>query len=189
MITARERIKPTELLTGILNNKKNKKKYLNTFLPLKERNFIFTNMGKAAFEQVVISANLQNSKILLPAFIPDDFVGIFQKYNITPQFIDVHPDSYHLNLELIEQPLSVQDTADLQFLENEILAKIAFDESLINIDDAKTLLEQEKKCGIFNIKLMKCAGIYQAKQIADLAQRSDVQLMWGCNDESIISIR
>ena len=35
---------------------------------------------------------------------------------------------------------------------------------------------------------MKCGGIAPAKEIATLAQHAGIDLMWGCNDESIISI-
>ncbi|MCB0841538.1 MAG: dipeptide epimerase, partial [Bacteroidetes bacterium] len=42
--------------------------------------------------------------------------------------------------------------------------------------------------GIFNIKLMKCGGIHQALRIAEVARLAHCDLMWGCNDESIVSI-
>jgi L-alanine-DL-glutamate epimerase-like enolase superfamily enzyme len=42
--------------------------------------------------------------------------------------------------------------------------------------------------GIFNIKLMKCGGVNQGLKIADIALQSGVELFWGCNDESIVSI-
>jgi L-alanine-DL-glutamate epimerase-like enolase superfamily enzyme len=35
---------------------------------------------------------------------------------------------------------------------------------------------------------MKCGGINQALKIADLALNAKVDLFWGCNDESIVSI-
>ena len=35
---------------------------------------------------------------------------------------------------------------------------------------------------------MKSGGLYAASQIAAIAQHSGVDLMWGCNDESIVSI-
>ena len=42
--------------------------------------------------------------------------------------------------------------------------------------------------GIFNIKLMKCGGISEGLKIADIGLREGIDLFWGCNDESIISI-
>ena len=103
MITTRERIKLSEIFNGLIGENSTKEECMKHFLPLEGRYCIFTNMGKAAFEQIVLTAKLENSKVLLPAFFPDDFVGIFQKYDITPVFIDVALDSYHLNLDKISQ--------------------------------------------------------------------------------------
>ncbi len=35
---------------------------------------------------------------------------------------------------------------------------------------------------------MKCGGIYQALRIAELATEEGIDLMWGCFDESKVSI-
>ena len=35
---------------------------------------------------------------------------------------------------------------------------------------------------------MKCGGITSGQKIANLAYQNNIDLMWGCNDESIISI-
>jgi L-alanine-DL-glutamate epimerase-like enolase superfamily enzyme len=35
---------------------------------------------------------------------------------------------------------------------------------------------------------MKCGGLMNAKEIAMIAQNASIDLFWGCNDESIISI-
>jgi len=94
----------------------------------------------------------------------------------------------HLNIELIEQPMQVSDTSLLYQLEDNHRKKIALDESLLTAKDAIQLLQPEPCCGIFNIKLMKCGGIYQAQRIATIAEAANIELMWGCNDESIISI-
>ncbi len=93
-----------------------------------------------------------------------------------------------LKLELIEQPMAAKDIVSMQQLEPDIKRLIAADESLINPDDAHELVAPPGACGIFNIKLMKCGGITTAKAIAKVAAASNVELMWGCNDESIISI-
>ena len=37
----------------------------------------------------------------MPAFFPDDFVGVFVKYRITPVFVDVDPQTYHLDLRAV----------------------------------------------------------------------------------------
>ena len=94
----------------------------------------------------------------------------------------------NLDIELIEQPVPADRIDLLKALPAPLKEKIAADESLKSPSDAFKLLEGERACGIFNIKLMKSGGIYPARQIADLAVATDTQLMWGCNDESAISI-
>ena len=93
-----------------------------------------------------------------------------------------------LNIELIEQPLPAGEERLLQQLTEEERKTIAADESLIDADKALQLTQQPKPFGIFNIKLMKCGGIKAAAAIATIAKHSLIDLFWGCNDESIISI-
>ncbi|MYF40480.1 MAG: dipeptide epimerase, partial [Rhodothermaceae bacterium] len=61
------------------------------------------------------------------------------------------------------------------------------DESLPGPDDALRLAA-DMPCGLWNIKLMKCGGITGALGISDIAQLAGIGLMWGCMDESVISI-
>lgn len=93
-----------------------------------------------------------------------------------------------LNLELIEQPLPVEQTDDYRQLPDQIKQLIALDESLVTPADAAQLVAPPGAGGIFNIKLMKCGGLMPAREIATIARHAGVDLMWGCNDESIISI-
>ena len=86
-----------------------------------------------------------------------------------------------LDLELIEQPLPAAAVDGLRRL-------VAADESLLSPADALSLIAPPAACGIFNIKLMKCGGITAALAIAATAEASGTELMWGCNDESRISI-
>lgn len=94
----------------------------------------------------------------------------------------------HLGIELIEQPLMKGEEDAMRKLPGEITQLVAADESLINAVDAATLVTPPAACGFFNIKLMKCGGIGEALNIANIAKASNTGLMWGCNDESIISI-
>ena len=73
-------------------------------------------------------------------------------------------------------------------LPQEIKDKIAADESIIGPGDAVKLLDGVRACEIFNIKLMKCGGIFQGQRIASIARAGNIDLMWGCNDESEVSI-
>lgn len=104
------------------------------------------------------------------------------------QTIDFYLKTKHLNIELIEQPLPAKAVAEMKNLPEEIKIKIAADESLITPKDALELIKPPYAAGIFNIKLMKCGGVSQALKIADIASYEGVDLFWGCNDESIVSI-
>lgn len=91
-------------------------------------------------------------------------------------------------LELIEQPIKADAIDEMKKLPLEIRNHIAADESLINPEDAFKLLDGTRACGIFNIKMMKCGGIFQGRRIGSIALASGTDLMWGCNDESMVSI-
>lgn len=93
-----------------------------------------------------------------------------------------------MNLELVEQPMPAGQVDDMKALPWEIRETLAADESLVTAHDAFRLAQNPVASGIFNIKLMKCGGIYQALRIAEVARLAGIDLMWGCNDESIISI-
>jgi L-alanine-DL-glutamate epimerase-like enolase superfamily enzyme len=106
----------------------------------------------------------------------------------TEQTIQFYGRTYDLNLELIEQPLQANEILAMKGLPREIRDVVALDESLITPSDAIELIKPPKAASIFNIKLMKCGGISQALKIADIAAHAEVNLFWGCNDESIVSI-
>ncbi|MEL6675006.1 MAG: dipeptide epimerase [Bacteroidota bacterium] len=106
----------------------------------------------------------------------------------TADLVHFHQATQALKLELVEQPLPVGEEDAIRGLNWEIRKTIAADESLVTADHAFQWVSDPKMCGIFNIKLMKCGGIYQAQRIAEAARFAECELMWGCNDESIISI-
>jgi L-alanine-DL-glutamate epimerase-like enolase superfamily enzyme len=93
-----------------------------------------------------------------------------------------------LRLEFLEQPIPAAQVLALRRLPGEIRDRIAADESLLSDRDALSLAEPPRAAGIFNIKLMKCGGIVPALRIATVAELAGIDLMWGCMDESIISI-
>lgn len=106
----------------------------------------------------------------------------------TEKTIEFYNKTKHLNIELIEQPLKAKAIDEMKQLPEEIRKIIAADESLISPKDAITLVNPPLASGIFNIKLMKCGGVSQALKIADIAALEGVDLFWGCNEESIVSI-
>lgn len=107
------------------------------------------------------------------------------KINDLKKFIDA---TKHQGLELIEQPMPVgteKELLSLPWAERNLLAA---DESLKDPQAALQLASTEKPFGIYNIKLMKCGGLVGALGIANIANNANIDLFWGCNDESIISI-
>jgi len=110
-----------------------------------------------------------------------------QGYNVE-QTIQFYQRTKDLDIELIEQPLPAKAVAEMKSLPEEIRTKIAADESLLTPKDALELVKPPLASGIFNIKLMKCGGVSQGMKIADIAAHEGVDLFWGCNDESIVSI-
>jgi L-alanine-DL-glutamate epimerase-like enolase superfamily enzyme len=91
-------------------------------------------------------------------------------------------------LELIEQPLPVGKEQDLMQLSAAERKCLTADEALKDPQAALQFASGEHAFGIYNIKLMKCGGLLGAKDIATIAQHAGIDLFWGCNDESIISI-
>ncbi len=98
-----------------------------------------------------------------------------------------------LDLELIEQPLPAKEVAAMRDLPDEMRRRVAADESLHDEADALRLAGEPatgvpEACGIFNVKLMKCGGVSSALAVARIAEAAGLDMMWGCNDESAISI-
>ncbi len=99
-------------------------------------------------------------------------------------FLDLTKEA---NVEVIEQPFLPGNEKDLLEFSADLRKIFTADESLTSPATALEL-SKEKPYGIFNIKLMKCGGIRPALQIADIARHAKIDLFWGCNDESLISI-
>jgi L-alanine-DL-glutamate epimerase-like enolase superfamily enzyme len=106
----------------------------------------------------------------------------------TEEFMTFWQKTQELDLELIEQPLKAGKENEMKELPEVIKSHIAVDESLLNYKDAFRLSSPPRACGIFNVKMMKCGGIGPSLQIATIARAADIDLMWGCDDESIVSV-
>ncbi len=92
-----------------------------------------------------------------------------------------------LGIAFIEQPLPANAVDAMRAMPRKMRPIMAADESLHTPKDALTLAH-DPPFGIFNIKLMKCGGITSGLAIADLAALAGIDVMWGCMDESRISI-
>ena len=93
-----------------------------------------------------------------------------------------------LDIEFLEQPMKAGDVDAMRVLPDTVKNRLAADETLLDESDALALVQPPRACGIFNIKLMKCGGVHAAKRIATIAETAGVELMWGCMDESVVSI-
>ncbi|MCD4721315.1 MAG: dipeptide epimerase [Desulfobacula sp.] len=100
------------------------------------------------------------------------------------RFFDATKDA----LEFVEQPLTALDLDGMRSLPEHMRRLSAADESLLSPKTALNCLFEPYPFGIFNIKLMKCGGIGPGLEIADMACHAGIDLMWGCMDESIVSI-
>jgi len=92
------------------------------------------------------------------------------------------------DVEFVEQPLKASDLDGMRSLEEWIRKQSMADESMLNPQSALKCLYPPQPFGLFNIKLMKCGGIAPGLEIARIAQHEGIDLMWGCMDESIVSI-
>lgn len=93
-----------------------------------------------------------------------------------------------IGIEFVEQPLAQDQAEQMRQVNESIRQRCAADESLRIPLEALELTQKPLRFGIFNIKLMKCGGILPALQIADIAELAGIDLMWGCMDESKVSI-
>jgi L-alanine-DL-glutamate epimerase-like enolase superfamily enzyme len=95
-----------------------------------------------------------------------------------------------LSIEFVEQPVPREAFEAIRTLTPRRRARIVADESLHDEKDALALASPpgDPACGIYNIKLMKCGGVRPALRIAAIAETAGIALMWGCMDESRISI-
>jgi len=93
-----------------------------------------------------------------------------------------------LGLELIEQPLPVSRDGELDRLPASLRSLLALDESVHDEHDALEHARSPDRCATYVVKLMKCGGITAARSIAAVASAADRGIMWGCMDESAVSI-
>lgn len=103
LISTRERLRVSEMLEHLI--RRDESEMLARFVPVAARGVTFTTYGKGAFELAMIDAGLQGKRLLLPAYISHDFVGVFRRHSITPVFADVDPETVHLDADLCTSEL------------------------------------------------------------------------------------
>jgi len=87
------------------------------------------------------------------------------------------------NLVMIEQPLAYNDLFDHSLLQKQIKTPICLDESIASYHLAEQAIKI-KACQIINIKPQRVGGYWQAKLIANLAQRNKIPVWCGGMIES-----
>lgn len=102
--------------------------------------------------------------------------------------IDLIHSCRDLNLEFFEQPFAASTLPnELHALNAELRGKIALDESLASENDTDNYISANARFGVANIKVMKF-GFESARRVAKSLAANKQSIMWGCVDESVISI-
>lgn len=104
MMSTRERLRLTEVAAHL--RKRSGLATLADHVPVDDRSWVLTTYGKGAFELAIRDADLAGKKVIVPAFICQDLGGIFRKYGITPVFVDVDPQTYHITPDNVPEGLA-----------------------------------------------------------------------------------
>lgn len=93
-----------------------------------------------------------------------------------------------VGLAAVEQPLAKGDEKNLPELKSCVHAPLMFDESLVTMDDAVSLVTQQV-ADAFNIRISKCGGLLPSLRLAEFARRHGVMIQLGCmvGETSILS--
>jgi muconate cycloisomerase len=78
--------------------------------------------------------------------------------------------------ELIEQPIHHNDIQGLKRIRERTPCPLSADESLVNLDDAATLI-REKAVDVFSLKVSKNGGLAKTKKIADVADAFGIKCL------------
>lgn len=81
-------------------------------------------------------------------------------------------------LEMIEQPLGIDDLVEHAILQNKISTPICLDESIVSPHDMKSAI-QLKSCGVVNIKLGRVGGYNHALEIYRLCKTNEIKMWCG----------
>ena len=172
---------PTSITIGI----KNVSETVEEGLEYKERGFkiIKLKIGQSLEEDIERSLKLREA-------VGNDLlirVDANQGYDVS-SFQHYLNKTEKASLEFFEQPMKPADNEQMLQLPLDVRNICAADESLHKQKHALGLVKLGRPFGIFNIKLMKCGGISEAIRIAQIANSENIDLMWGCMDESVVSI-
>ena len=80
------------------------KKRLAKFFP--EKNIVFTDSGRSAFQLAIKELGLENSEMLIPAYICNSLLPIFEHYNIKPIYLDINLSTFNVEISEIEHKIT-----------------------------------------------------------------------------------
>lgn len=92
-----------------------------------------------------------------------------------------------LKIELVEQPVNMDDLDGLEYVTRNVGTPILADESVWTTRELKEVLRR-RAATMVNIKLAKCGGLRIALDLLELAQKDDVAAIVGCMMESNVGI-
>lgn len=105
-----------------------------------------------------------------------------------PEYLAFLAATRRCDLEFVEQPLPAARLEEMRALPEAARAVICIDEAMLDDADAERACLPVPAGRVLNVKLMKCGGVTAALRVAGVAARHGRELMWGCMDESRISI-
>lgn len=93
-----------------------------------------------------------------------------------------------LDVELFEQPTARGNEECWRSTAERVRRRIVADESVHDEHELRRWIAAGPPFGAVNIKLMKCGGPRPALELAKLCERAELDVMWGCMDESVLGI-
>jgi L-alanine-DL-glutamate epimerase-like enolase superfamily enzyme len=85
-----------------------------------------------------------------------------------------------LGVALMEQPLPRGPVSELAALRAATSIPIMTDESLVTLEDARSLIESEA-CDVFNVRLSKCGGLARSLEFIELARSGGLDWQLGAH--------
>lgn len=92
-----------------------------------------------------------------------------------------------LGIELVEQPVAMDDLDAMEFVTRHVNTPILADESVWTTRDLTDVVRRHA-ADMVNIKLAKTGGLSEARRMAELARQNGVTLVVGCMMESHVGI-
>lgn len=154
------------------------KQKLANFFP--NQDIIFIDFGRSAFQVAIQNLKLENSEMLVPAYICDIFLPIFKHYNIKPIYLDIDLKTFNINPYEIDPKSSDGVKIKITPKTKSILVCHTYG----NLADMNKILEIAKK---HNLKVIEdCAHIFPIRISGDCAFFSFSKIMPTINGGMLI---